>query len=52
MCAAYPYHVPAEDVAELLASDNGDPEYLVRMRCSVQGPAGGVSGLAHSCHED
>ena len=30
MCAAYPYHVAAEDVAELIASDAGDPEYLVR----------------------
>ena len=29
MCAAYPYHVAAEDVAELIASDAGDPEYLV-----------------------
>ena len=30
MVAAYPYHVAAEDVAELIASDAGDPEYLVR----------------------
>ena len=29
MCAAYPYHVAAEDVAELIASDAGDPDYLV-----------------------
>jgi len=34
MCAAYPYHVAAEDVAELIASDAGDPEYLVSCKCS------------------
>jgi len=37
MCAAYPYHVAAEDVAELIASDAGDPEYLVRCELLLKG---------------
>ena len=29
MCASYPYQHSSESVAELIASDTGEPEYLV-----------------------
>ena len=30
MCASWPYQISSEAVAELIASDIGDPDYLVR----------------------
>ena len=30
MCASWPYQISSEAVAELIASDVGDPDYLVR----------------------
>ncbi len=31
MCASWPYQISSEAVAELIASDVGDPDYLVRL---------------------
>ena len=32
MCASWPFQISSEAVAELIASDLGDPDYLVRLR--------------------
>ena len=34
MCASWPFQICSEAVAELIASDIGDPDYLVRI-CSL-----------------
>ncbi len=36
MCASWPFQISSEAVAELIASDLGDPDYLVRLPFSSQ----------------
>ena len=35
MCASWPYQISSESVAELIASDIGDPDYMVSEIASV-----------------
>ena len=35
MCVSWPYQISSEAVAELIASDVGDPDYLVCLTVNV-----------------
>ena len=39
MCASWPYQISSECVAELIASDIGDPDYLVNYACCCRAQA-------------
>ena len=48
MCASWPYHISSECVAELIASDIGDPEYMVSGITSVLQASTAVDGAFES----